>query len=68
MAKGLKANEWCSSVQPLIKGKGGGKPESAQAVGSNVQGLQEALKTAKQFAMEKLGINELPVVKEETEK
>ena len=35
--KGLKANEWCQQVQGIINGKGGGKPENAQASGTKPQ-------------------------------
>ena len=41
-------------VQAVLNGKGGGKPESAQAVGSNVAGLQEAIKIATDYAVAKL--------------
>ncbi|XP_034950592.1 alanine--tRNA ligase, cytoplasmic isoform X2 [Chelonus insularis] len=56
--KGLKANDWIGSIAKLMNGKGGGKPEAAQASGSNISCLQEALKTAKEFAHTKLGIQE----------
>lgn len=39
-----------------MNGKGGGKPESAQASGSNISGLNEALKIAKEYASSKLGV------------
>ena len=52
--KGLKANEWCNAVKDLIGGKGGGKPESAQASGTNVASLAEAMRVAEEFAMQKL--------------
>ena len=61
VAAGLKANEWCASVIPLIGGKGGGKPESAQASGANTAALQQALEAAEQFAMEKLGVSRVSV-------
>ncbi|XP_015591734.1 alanine--tRNA ligase, cytoplasmic [Cephus cinctus] len=57
VAKGLKANEWIQAIAPLMKGKGGGKPESAQASGSNVSCLDQALEVAKTFANSKLGIS-----------
>ncbi|XP_059084265.1 alanine--tRNA ligase, cytoplasmic-like isoform X2 [Tigriopus californicus] len=57
IAKGLKANEWCQQVQSLIDGKGGGKPENAQASGSNVSGLKEAMKAAETYAQSKLGVS-----------
>ncbi|XP_059476490.1 alanine--tRNA ligase, cytoplasmic isoform X2 [Neocloeon triangulifer] len=55
IAKGLKANEWISEVAPLMKGKGGGKPEAAQASGTNIACLQEAIKKAQTFGQSKLG-------------
>ncbi|XP_048508528.1 alanine--tRNA ligase, cytoplasmic isoform X2 [Athalia rosae] len=56
VVKGLKANEWIQTVTLLMQGKGGGKPESAQASGSNTSCLQEAMKMAIAFASSKLGI------------
>jgi len=55
IAKGLKANEWIGSVSALMKGKGGGKQEAAQASGTNVACLQEAIKKAAEFGNSKLG-------------
>ena len=55
-AKGLKANEWCQQVQGIISGKGGGKPENAQASGSNPAGMNEAIKVAIAYAETKLGV------------
>jgi len=62
VTKGLKANDWCNSILSLIGGKGGGKPESAQASGSNVSSLNTALETAEKFAMEKLGVSKVSIV------
>lgn len=62
VAKGLKANEWCGAVQTIINGRGGGKPENAQASGTNVAGLAEAITVAVNFAKEKLGV-EAPEIK-----
>ncbi|XP_076172358.1 alanine--tRNA ligase, cytoplasmic isoform X3 [Ptiloglossa arizonensis] len=56
--KGLKANEWIQEIAPLMEGKGGGKPESAQASGTNVSSLNKLIDTAKNFANLKLGIKE----------
>merc|ERR1719385_46687 len=61
-AKGLKANEWCGQVQGLINGKGGGKPENAQASGTNPAGTSDAIRKAVAYAMEKLGIAEEPAL------
>ncbi len=44
----------------MINGKGGGKPESAQASGSNPSGMKEALTIASDYAAQKLGL-EKPV-------
>ncbi|KAG0728257.1 Alanine--tRNA ligase, cytoplasmic [Chionoecetes opilio] len=52
---GLKANEWVKNLEPLLAGRGGGKPESAQVSGTNVAALAEALKMSHTFAQEKLG-------------
>lgn len=54
--KGLKANEWVGAVSPLMDGKGGGKAESAQASGANVEALRVALEKALSFASTKLGV------------
>lgn len=52
--KGLKANEWVQHISVAINGKGGGKPESAQASGSNYENVDEVLKMAAEFAKLKL--------------
>ncbi|XP_017773819.1 PREDICTED: alanine--tRNA ligase, cytoplasmic [Nicrophorus vespilloides] len=52
--KGLKANEWVASVSPVMGGKGGGKPDSAQASGTNASKLNEILSLAEEFAKTKL--------------
>ncbi|XP_011170505.1 alanine--tRNA ligase, cytoplasmic isoform X2 [Solenopsis invicta] len=54
--EGLKANEWVQAIVPLMKGKGGGKAESAQASGTNIACLNEIVSKAKEFANQKLGI------------
>lgn len=51
---GLKANEWVQQVSPIINGKGGGKPESAQASGTNVNAIDAAVEAAEKFAKMKL--------------
>uniref|UniRef100_A0A6M2DGU8 Alanine--tRNA ligase n=1 Tax=Xenopsylla cheopis TaxID=163159 RepID=A0A6M2DGU8_XENCH len=48
--KGLKANEWVAEVAKVINGKGGGKPESAQASGNQIEKIDEVLLLGKQFA------------------
>lgn len=52
--RGLKANEWIQNISTAINGKGGGKPESAQASGTNYENAEEVLKLAKEFASLKL--------------
>lgn len=49
--RGLKANEWVSQIQGLMKGKGGGKPNSAQSNGTNIECLTEAMEKAKEYAL-----------------
>ena len=53
--KGFKANEWVQQVSGVINGKGGGKELNAQAVGSNVGKVEEAVELARKFAELKLG-------------
>ncbi|GFX50064.1 alanine--tRNA ligase, cytoplasmic [Trichonephila clavipes] len=53
-SKGLKAYEWVQQVTEVIGGKGGGKPESAQATGTNTTAVSEAMNLAKKFAELKL--------------
>lgn len=52
--KGLKANEWVNNITTLINGKGGGKLDSAQATGTNIGSLDEAVKLSSEFAQLKL--------------
>lgn len=52
--KGLKANEWVQEVAKKIGGKGGGKPDSAQASGNNGVPVSDLLDLAKKFAETKL--------------
>lgn len=52
--KGLKANEWVNVIANKIGGKGGGKPDSAQASGKNSTPVEEVLLLAKDFADKKL--------------
>ena len=50
---GLTAKEWIQQVNPVISGKGGGKDETAQASGSKVTSVEEALQVARNFAQSK---------------
>ncbi|CAH0557384.1 unnamed protein product [Brassicogethes aeneus] len=52
--KGLKANEWVQAVATKLGGKGGGKPDSAQASGANSADINDILDLAKKFADSKL--------------
>merc|ERR1719347_1740246 len=49
------------AVSALINGKGGGKPESAQASGTNTSSLSQAMEIAEKFAMEKLKVDKVTV-------
>ncbi|XP_023323002.1 alanine--tRNA ligase, cytoplasmic isoform X2 [Eurytemora carolleeae] len=66
ITSGLKANEWCGSVQTLINGKGGGRPDNAQASGTNVSALNAAMEAAHSFAMLKLGVERVNLAADAT--
>ncbi|SHF19816.1 alanyl-tRNA synthetase [Atopostipes suicloacalis DSM 15692] len=51
LSSGLKAGDLIKQIAPKIGGGGGGRPEMAQAGGKNPAGIQEALKTAKEWLM-----------------
>ncbi|CAH1183194.1 unnamed protein product [Phaedon cochleariae] len=51
--RGLKANEWVQEVAKKLGGKGGGKPDSAQASGG-LGDVDDILDLAKKFAESKL--------------
>ncbi|KAG8229437.1 hypothetical protein J437_LFUL010797 [Ladona fulva] len=65
---GLKATEWVGSVTQLLGGRGGGKPESAQASGPNVKCLAEAVQTAISFAKSHLKASQPAAEKATSEK
>ena len=44
--KGLLAKDWAAAVAPVIGGKAGGKPDTAQGRGTLVDKVDEAIKTA----------------------
>ncbi len=52
--KSLNANEILKEIVPLIEGRGGGKPDLAQAGGSKAAGLEQALKHAAQSITQRL--------------
>jgi alanyl-tRNA synthetase len=53
--KGLHANELLQKIAPLIEGKGGGKPDFAQAGGTNAAKIPEALHKAEEWIQNKIG-------------
>ena len=50
----LKAGEVVQAIAPLIEGRGGGKPDFAQAGGTKPAGLKEALEKGSQLILSKL--------------
>jgi len=50
----LSAGEWAKEVALICGGKGGGKPESAQASGTDLSKYEEAKQRARSYAEEKL--------------
>lgn len=54
--RGLKASEWINSVTNLLDGKGGGRAESAQAIGNNPANVAQAMAKATEYARDKLGL------------
>jgi alanyl-tRNA synthetase len=53
--KGLKAGDLIKHNVPAIAGRGGGKPNLAQAGGTNPDGIPDALRAAAMWLREKLG-------------
>ena len=47
VSKEFNAKIWLASVADLLKGKGGGKDESGQGIGSEVSKVGEAVELAK---------------------
>lgn len=52
--KNIRAGEVIKACADKISGKGGGKPDFAQAGGTNAQGLQGAIATAKEYVLQQL--------------
>jgi len=52
--KGLKAGDLIRYVAPAIDGRGGGKPDLAQAGGKNPEGIPQALAAAAEWVKQKL--------------
>ena len=55
IAKGLKAGDLVKEVVGAIEGRGGGKPDLAQAGGQNPAGIPKALAAAAAWIKQKLG-------------
>ena len=53
--KGLKAGDWARAAAEACGGKGGGRPDFAQAGGRDPSKLPEAIMAAQAFAVTKLG-------------
>ena len=54
VAKGLKAGDLIKHVVPAIEGRGGGKPNLAQAGGTKAEGIPDALAAAAQWIRQKI--------------
>ena len=52
--RGLKAGDLIKAVAPHVDGRGGGKPQLAQAGGSNPGGIPQALDAARAWLTERL--------------
>ena len=52
--KGLKAGDIVKEIAPIVDGKGGGKPQMAQAGGRTSKNLPQALQRGIEFIKEKL--------------
>jgi len=52
--KGLKSGDLIKHIVPAIDGRGGGKPDLAQAGGKNADGIPQALSLAKEWVEQKL--------------
>jgi alanyl-tRNA synthetase len=55
LTKGLHAGKLIAQIAPIVGGKGGGRPNMAQAGGKDAAKLAEALDMAKKLAMEQVG-------------
>ena len=55
IAKGLKAGDWVREAATAAGGKGGGRPQLAQAGGKEPEKLGEALEKARAFALRAVG-------------
>ncbi|KAH9935401.1 tRNA synthetases class II (A)-domain-containing protein [Fomitopsis serialis] len=55
-AKGLDAHQWAATVTELIGGKAGGKADSAQGSGVNVDKTEDALEAARNYFVKQTGL------------
>ena len=53
----LKANEWIKSICAILGGGGGGRDDFATAGGKNADKIKDAIKVARDFALEKIQSN-----------
>ena len=51
----VKANAIITTLSPMIEGKGGGKPDMAQAGGSKAEGVRPALKMVREIVEKMIG-------------
>ena len=51
---GLRAGDWIQGIAPIVGGRGGGRPDMAQAGGKDASKLPEALEAARAFAAQHL--------------
>lgn len=56
IAKGFKASDWADVVAEKVGGKKGGKDDSAQGAGTEVDRVDEAVVVATEFAKLKVGV------------
>lgn len=54
IGKGIRANELIKEISPLLGGKGGGKADSAQGGGTEMEKIPEAFKVARRWLEEKI--------------
>ena len=54
IGRGLKAGDWIREVTGVMGGKGGGRPDSAQGSGQDIEKLKEAIAHARTFAFGKI--------------
>ena len=52
--KGLKAGDIIKEVAPIVDGRGGGRPQMAQAGGKNPAKIKDALTAAAELIKQKL--------------